>query len=191
MALAPLIAAADLSARGITSSAAVEDINAASAAIREAAGCAITRETSTVTMPAEVSRRFELPARPVVSVSSVLLDGEAVTDYVLRGSSIWRETSWSAPGAIPSELTVTFTHGWASVPEDIVDLACSLVAGAEAERDGGPRRGVAYERIDDYQVGYVQDAKAERVSAFELPERTVAMLRRRFGARSVVSGSVR
>lgn len=193
MALTPLITAADLSARGINDAdpALAADIDSASAAIRDAAGCAITQETSTVRLVTEASRRLELPARPVVSVASVTLDDVPVTDYMLRGSSLWREIAWQAPGAVPSVLTVTFTHGYAATPADIIDLACSLVAGAQAERAAGPRRGVAYERIDDHQIGYIQDAAAERVSAFELPERTVAMLRRRFGSSSVVSGSVR
>lgn len=189
--LSPLITAADLSARGIPLDRADVDIASASAAIRDAAGCAIAHETSTVTFPAEASRRIELPARPVRAVTSVLLDGVVVTDWVLRGSSLWRDSWWSSPCEIPSEVTVTFEHGFDEVPEDIVDLACSLVAGAQAERASGSHRGEAYTRIDDYQVGYVQDAAAERVSAFELPERTRAMLRRRFGSGSVVAGSVR
>ena len=193
MSLAPLITAADLSARNIdtTDDALVADLNSASAAIRDAAGCAITRETSTVTFPTEASRRIELPSRPVISVATVLLDGEPVTDWLLRGSSLWRECWWQSPGDIPHALTVTFTHGLAEVPADIVDLACSLIAGAQAERSEGPRRGKAYERVDDYQVGFIQAPDAERVSAFELPERTRTMLRRRFGSGSVVAGSVR
>lgn len=192
MTLAPLITAADLTVRGIDTSDAgttAADIASASDAIRDAAGCAITRQTSTVTFTAEASRRIELPARPVVSVDQVLLDGVLVTDWTLVGGSLWREDGWGTPGNVPSALTVTFTYGWSDLPADIVDLACSLVAGAQRERADGAHRGIAYERVDDYQVGFVQTD--ERVTAFELPDRTRAMLRRRFGATSTTAATVR
>lgn len=192
MALAPLVTVADLSARGIDTSdatAVAADIDAASDAIRDAAGCAITRQTSTVVFAAEASRRVELPARPVVSVTTVLLDGSPVTDWTLIGSSLWRESGWATPGNVPAVMTVTFTHGWDAVPADVVDLACSLIAGAQQERVAGSHRGKAYERVDDYQVGFIP--ADDHVSAFEIPDRTRTMLRRRFGTASAVAGTVR
>lgn len=195
MALTPLAAVADLTARGIDTSD-TDRINAllasASSAVRDAAGSAISRETSTVTLWTEASRRIELPARPVASVASVTLDGVAVTDYRLRGSALWRDCYWQLPHDTPGELEVTFTHGYATVPADIVDLVCSLVAAglAAAEEAYDPKRGKSYERIDDYQYG-MQTGGDELVSPMELPERTRAWLRSRFGTGSTVMGTVR
>jgi len=199
VALAPLATAADLSAYGIditNTTAVVQVLAAASAAVRDAAGCAITRETSTVTLSTDASQRFELPARPVVSVASVTLNGVTLTegtDYVLRGSNLWRVGQpWQERGDIPSELVVTFTHGLAETPADIVDLVCSLAGAAlSAMSDGyASHAGVQYESIDDYRVGYETGADAT-ASVMELPERTRLSLRRRFGNPFMVAGSVR
>jgi hypothetical protein len=195
VALAPLAAVADLTARGIdTSNTDRIDalLDAASASVRDAAGSAISRATSTVTLWTEASRRIELPARPVVSVASVTLDGVTVTDYKLRGSALWRDCYWQMPRDTPGEVVVTFTHGYATVPADVVDLVCSLVAAGNAATEDGydPKRGMSYERIDDYQYGMTTGAD-EVVSPMELPERTRAWLRSRFGASSTVVGTVR
>lgn len=194
MALAPLAGTEDLEARGIVvdEDAAEVLLAAASDAVRAEAGSAISRHTSTVRFVTEASRRLELPARPVVSVDSVLLDGVPVTDWVLRGSSLWRSCRWHSPGGVPSEVTVTFTHGYEDVPGVVVDLVCALVAaGASAMGDGyDPKRRMSYERIDDYQYG-LRTGEDEIVSVMELPKRTAAMLRRRFGGGSLVAGTVR
>ena len=198
MAYAPLATAADLSARGISvdNVEAVEALlAAASAAVRDAAGAPISDQTSTVTLWTEASRRIELPARPVRSVASVILDGVTLvanTDYVVRGSSLWRDCQWQAQGDVPSSLVVTFTHGLAEVPADIVDLVCNLVgAGLTAVGEGyATNAGKQYESVDDYRVGYATGADAVS-SVMELPERTVRSLRARFGPTTVVVGTVR
>jgi hypothetical protein len=195
VALEPLAAEADLTARGIdTSNTDQTDalLAAASAAVRGAAGSAITRDTSTVTFWTEASRRVELPAKPVNSVASVTLDGVTVTDYVVRGSSLWRSHPWHQYGQVPGQLVVEFEHGYDEVPADIVDLVCSLVAAGQAAAADGydPKRGVAYERGDDYGYGMATGSD-EVVSPMELPAKTRAWLRRRFGSGASVVGSVR
>ncbi len=198
MALEPLAGVADLRARRIDTTDADRTqtlLTAASASIRDAAGCSITRATSTVRLWTEASRRIELPARPVHTVTAVVLDDVPVTNYKLRGSSLWRDTYWQHPGAIPAELVVTFDHGWDDVPQDIVDLCCSLVAAglAAAANESGaynPGRGIAYERVDDYQYGKTQ-GQDEIISPMELPERTRQALRTRFGTVGAVVGTVR
>lgn len=187
MALSPLITSADLSARSITADGATgADIASASAAIREHAG-PITIGTGTIVVPGTRDQWLSLPVQPITAVSSVLIGETAVTDWRLIGGRLWRALGWWTICG-PEAVTVTLTYGLATVPADIVDLACSLVAGAQREREQGSHRGVAYERGDDYQIGYLQDAAAERVSAFELPERTKAMLRERFGGGAYVTG---
>lgn len=194
MATTQLATAADLSARGITGDYATLSalLDAATDAVRAEAGTIISRETSTVTFPTEASRRIELPARPVHAVTSVLLDGEAITDWHLRGTSLWRESPWQRRGAIPSELTVTFEHGWDLAPAAVVDIVCALVAGGLAAVAEGydPKRRMSYERIDDYQYG-LRTGDDEITSVMELPRRTTDLLRRRFGIGSAVVGSAR
>ena len=183
----------DLEVRGINAGQAEAALlAAASDAIRAEAGSLIGRATSTVTFSTEASRRLELPARPVISVDSVRLDGEPVADYKVRGSSLWRDCYWQRPGAVPSEVEVTFTHGWDPIPAVVIDLVCSLVAaGVSAIGDNyDPKRRMSYERIDDYQYG-LRTGDDEITSVMELPPRTTAMLRRRFGIGSTVTGSVR
>src|SRR5690606_6300853 len=149
-----------------------------SAAVREAAGVCITLETSTFTIPTEPSRRVDLPVRPVRSVESVTLDGETVTDYLVRGSAIWRDIPWQRTGAIPGELVIEATHGLDEVPADIVKLVCTLVAAGliEAEEGLGANRGVSGEGVDDYRISFTR-GEDEVVDKTELPERTRNMLR--------------
>lgn len=170
-----------------------ELLAAASDAVRGAAGGPISRATSTIRMSTEPSRRIELPARPVHSVTDITLDGEPVLDAVLRGSNLWRPTPWQEHGAIPSEIVLTMDHGRDAVPGDVVDLVCSLVAaGLAAAEDGyDPKRQLAYERIDDYQAGFRQGDN-EVLTPMELPEATRRWLRSRFGMQGVVVlGTVR
>lgn len=200
MALASLATVADLSVRGVDTSdvaAITELLAAASSAVREAAGVAITRATTTVTLWTTPTRRIDLPGPPVVSVDSVVLDGTTLTvdtDYVLRGHALWRVncTTWQYIGDPPSELVVTYTHGLAEVPADIVDLVCSLVAaGVSRAADGyDPHVGETYESIDDSRTGFAIGADAV-ASVMELPDRTRRWLARRFGGSSVVVGSFR
>lgn len=194
MATTHLATAVDLALRGITGDgdllAALLD--AATDAVQAEAGTLVARATSTVTFPTEASRRIELPARPVRAVTSVQLDGVEVTDWHLRGSSLWRESLWQRRGAIPSDLTVTFEHGWDPVPSAVVDIVCALVAGglAAASEAYDPKRRMSYERIDDYQYG-LRTGDDEITSVMELPRRTTDLLRRRFGIGSAVVGSAR
>lgn len=195
--MADLASVEDLAARGIDTSDtdAVEAfLAAASAAVRNAAGSTITRQVSTVVMWTEPSRRIELPARPVRGVSVVELDGEPVTDWVLRGSCLWRDCRWQRPGDIPSELAVTFDHGFDVVPADVVDLVCAMVGAAlAASADGGyaSTTGKTYESIDDYRVGFTVGVDAV-ASVMEVPPRTAKSLRKRFGIPGVtVLGVVR
>jgi hypothetical protein len=188
VALTDLAAVADLNARGIDTSdgpLVTALLASASAAVRDAAGVPITEITATIVLSTPEGRRLRLPG-PVRSVAAVLLDGEALTDWTLRGGDLWRAEGWQCRGDIPSEAEVTLTFGLPEVPADIVDLVCLLVgAGVKlAAEEYAARAGVigVTERVDDYQYG-VQYAQGEAatVSPMELPERTRAMLARRFG----------
>lgn len=200
MALAPLATVADLAALGIdTTNPALADflLNSVSAEVRDAAGVQITLATSTVTIATEASRRIELPGYAIRSVASVELDGEPLTegvDYKFRAGSLYRVgCPWRRPGEIPSELTVTYDHGFDEVPADIVRTVCLYVAAginAAAEKFAG-HRGLQYVSIDDYREGYLSGTD-EVVDPAGLTERTRDNLRARFGgAGPVVYGSTR
>ena len=148
-------------------------LDSVSEAVRSAAGCPITLGEWTVDLPGEQSRKLDLPCRAVRDVSKVLVDGQPIEDWKLFGSSLYREEPWSTFGGIPSTVTVTFRGGWDPIPADIVRLVCSYVA-------AGAHAGIAYERLDDAQVGYTHDGA--QIDVTELPEATRRSLRNRFGA---------
>lgn len=189
MALAPLATVADLEARGLTvdaSETAVVNVylGVASAAVREAAGTAISRTTSTVSLEGPAGQWLTLPGPPIVSVASVAIDGRTVTDWRLRSERLWRAAGWS--GCEPSEVDVTQTHGLVDVPEDIVDLVCRMVAAAlKAYRseDGGEGlavdKEVTSERLGDWAVTYGSDG---RVTEMELTQFWRDRLAARFGS---------
>jgi hypothetical protein len=141
--MAALATIADLEARGVTvspdeTSAVNVYLEVASALVRDAADSPVSEETSTVTLTGTRDDWLRLPGGPV------------------RRSGGW------ASGPEPSEVTVTYLHGLAVVPADIVDLVCRL-AGQElvALRSGETgSRPLKTERIGDYSAGYDTDAWA-------------------------------
>ena len=189
MSLVPLAYVSDVQALGITTTntALVQSlIDSVSAEVREAAGCPITVTESTVTLRGVRNQFIALPGGPIRSVDTVTLDGTAVTDYKIRDNRLWRLAGW---GDVDEDVVVTYTHGFDAPPADITRLVCLMVAaGVNAAADGfAGHRGVAYESIDDYRIGY-QQGDAENVDPTALPERTKRALRDRFGAGVHVTG---
>lgn len=188
MALAPLASTADLQARGIDTTDAVlvaTKLDEASDAVRNAAGVPISQTTSTVTLPGTEERWLDLPGQPVTAVVTVLIDGAAVTDHKFVGGRLWRSCGWQTYCGEPSEVTITMTHGYATVPADIVGLVCDFAIAGINNATEGSRAGVVAEAIDDYRAQFAtgEDAQA---SVMEVPERTRLMLRSRFGGGAFV-----
>ncbi|MEV6174883.1 hypothetical protein AB0L99_42595 [Streptomyces sp. NPDC051954] len=193
MALDPLATQSDLEARGLavdaseTAMVAVY-LDVASTAVREAAGSPISETTSTITLEGEPGQWLTLPGLPVSAVSSVTVDGEAVTDWRLRSHRLWRACGWS-PGCGPSEVEVVQTHGLDPVPSDIVDLVCRITATAladyRADADGGglAAADIRSERIGDYSVTY---GDAGLITTMELPDYLRERLAARFGGGAVL-----
>jgi hypothetical protein len=188
MALAALATTADLAARGLTVTAeetAVAEtyLDVASTAVREAAGVPISQTTSTVTLEGQASEWLTLPGVPIISVASVEIDGEAVTDWRLRSHRLWRACGWSS-GCGPSEVEVTQTHGLADVPADIVDLVCRITSTALADYRADPEGAglaagdIRAERIGDYSVTYGSEGL---ITSMELPDYLRERLAARFG----------
>ena len=158
-------------------------LEVASSSITAAAGSPIMRGTHTVVLPGVDRKRQPLPFRPVISVESVLVDGVLDNSWKLIGDALYRDKDWASPNE-PTSVQVTFTAGFMNVPEDVKRLCCSMVAAGLAQTENGGLKthaGIAYERIDDYQVGYTQGENA-LVDAMQLPEATCKMLRTRFSS---------
>lgn len=183
MALTPLATTADLSARGVDSGERDLALAVASAAVRDAAGVAISSETSTVTVVASESRVLALPG-PVTAVSAVTVDGSAVSDYAVLPNGLWRTCGW---GTYPTLVTVTFTHGYATVPADIVDLTCQLAIAwlTHTSGGGGSTAGLTDVAIDDARESYTDEA-AGQVSPVFIPQVTRDWLAARFGGGATV-----
>lgn len=188
MTLAALATLADLTARGLTVTAEEETVaetylDVASTAVREAAGVPISQTTSTVALEGEATQWLSLPGPPIVSVASVEIDGEAVTDWLLRSHRLWRRCGWS-PGCDPSEVEVVQTHGLTPVPSDIVDLVCRIAATAladyraDVEGAGLAAGDIRSERIGDYAVSYGSHGL---ITSMELPDYLRERLAARFG----------
>lgn len=193
MALEPLATVASLSGIGAVfpdEPATLGQIAAASAAIREAAGQVIAPPT-TIDLPLTGTRErwLTLPVSPVREVAKVQIDGIEAGDWRLRSGRLWRARGWWTHDG-PAEVVVTLTYGLDECPIDLLPLIASLVAGQKAAVEEGydPKRSLAYERIDDYQYGLRQGGD-EVLSPVELTARTTAMLARRFGGGTYVTGS--
>ena len=165
-------------------------LDAASAAVRDAAGVPISRAVSDLVIPVvSCGQWLDLGVAPVVSVAGVELNGVPVTDWSLVNGVLWRAGGW---GSLPDVVAVTVTHGYDPVPADIVLLVCELAGAvvAAAGEGGGveTRLGVQSERIDDYSVSF-ETGQGGSASLLDLPERARAALRRRFGGGAFVTGS--
>lgn len=159
-------------------------LDAASTAIRDAAGCQISQETSTITVDALGGQRLKLPGVPVVSVASVLVDGASVTDWRLVQGGLWRRCGWGHHNS-PVTVTVTYTHGFVAVPEDIKLLCCEFAAaGINAANESlEVKARLAYEGVDDYRVGFQQGAD-QLAGVMEIPPLTRDRLAARFGGQT-------
>ena len=183
MALPDLASSADLSARGVEdpdSALAATMLTVASALVREAAGSPILSATVTVAWwVTEWSEWETVPVRPLRSVASVTLDGEAVTDHKVVHNDLWRRDGWYIDE--PVEIEATLTAGLPSVPETIKQLVCDLaILGINKAAEGALDPRVIAERIDDYSVTF-SDAGVAVASAMTIPSATRSALRARFG----------
>lgn len=163
-------------------------VNAATAVVQEAAGGQRILQVTgdVITLTGTTDSWLPLPQLPVTAVTAVLLDGDALTvgapgsgglTYRRRGSRLWRGSGWQQYRGEPSEITVTYTHGYAPGAQGL-ELARSAVLGlaraAYANASGATR-----EQSDDYQVAY------ERASvAMEANPYLRRALRRQYGQRA-------
>lgn len=194
--MADLISVSDLTDYGVviadTETAVVGRlIRSASAAVCRAAGAPIIQATSTVTLTVFDGQLLRLPGLPIQSVESVVdvSDGSALEGWIPVTSGLYRRDGWGAsnvPGLEgPQQVTVTYTHGYAAVPDDVAELVVSMViAGLEAYRSGdlGLNNGrVSSVGVDDFKESYATGLEVEAVTPMTLPSRTRHWLAAQFG----------
>jgi hypothetical protein len=176
--LLPLASAADMAARDISPDRYTSvSLAVASAVVRGAAGVPISATTATIATPGTWGCYLDVPG-PVTAATTVTIDGDAVSDFVVWPAYLYRAAGWGSPASV---VVMTLTTG-SVVPEDIIQLVCELAVLVSASSAVDPR--VASESVDDYQVSYRGDAA---MSTIELPKATRDSLRARF-ASSPVTG---
>jgi hypothetical protein len=160
---------------------------AATAVVQEAAGQRILLvEDEQITLAGTTASWLRLPQAPVRSVSSVLLDGDAVTvgaagsggsTYRLQGTRLWRGDGWQRYVGEPSEITIVYSHGY-DTDEQGIELARAAVIGLARAPYSNPSA-VSREAIDDYQVAYQTVSAAMEASTY-----LRRALRRQYGPRA-------
>lgn len=138
-------------------------LDMASSKIRRACNQTLTLVTDDeVTLSGAYTSMLFLPEIPVVSVASVLLDGTALVYGT--GSGVNDGYSWTPFGSLTrlgdrwpigvDNVVVTYTHGFATVPDDI-RTACAELAAAMFQNP----LGVNSETVDGYSVSYADAVK--------------------------------
>ena len=110
-----------------------------------------------------------LPELPVVEVASVSLAGTplvVLTDYKLAvGGMLVRQRGYRSWPIGIQDIEVTYTHGYATIPDDIRGVAARAAsrlfqAGLRAEETGGVL-GIASKSLGDFSVSYTAEGSAE------------------------------
>lgn len=119
---------------------------------------------------------LSLPQRPVTDVSSVEIDGAAVTDWRRYGARLWRSRGWASSSTEPSTVSVTYSHGHADSAQELQLARGAVLA---VVRDWAANPGAATTlKIDDYAETY--SAMAARL---ETSTHLRAGLRRQYSQR--------
>lgn len=114
-----------------------------------------------ITLDVDGSRtKLFLPELPVISIASVVEDGETLTvtdDYKLGQYGILHRIGAYWTSGIQT-VTITYTHGYATIPEDVVSIctraaARSYQSGLRAAALQGVA-GVQAQTLGDYSVQY-------------------------------------
>lgn len=144
----------------------------------------IAVEDDEIELPGAASGWLALPQRPVTAVTSVEVDGEALTvgtDCRLVGSRLWRNVGWASCAWEPTTVTVVYDHGYAD-GHQLLQLArsatLSLIKGVYGNPGGATRLA-----IDDYSEAF--EAMSAQMDASEF---LVRRLQRQYGR---PAGSIR
>jgi len=118
----------------------------------------------TITLDSTGGVRLFLPELPVISVSSVVEDGETLIvddDYKLGQHGILHRitTTWTAGIQI---IAITYSHGYTTIPDDIVAVCVRAAsrayqAGLKAADSAGIP-GIASKSLGDFSVSFQSEA---------------------------------
>lgn len=150
--MAALATSADLTRFGYTPPANADALlDRASVRIRLAAGHqTITTDTSTVTFPPSpenIRKLWQFPATALQSVVRADNSEDITSDCMLVGNDLilprYANCSYMYPaGGLAwyafTSLSVTYDHGFATLPDELVELVCSVamrLSGTKANRD--------------------------------------------------------
>lgn len=138
----PLADAADLSARlGITFTTAQQTranalLDDAAAAVRNYCRQQFTRVVDdTAILEGSPEEWLYLPERPVVSINTVTAGGALLASgfWRLQNDALFRYGGWdtrfygaASPWNQPNTIVVVYTHGYLTIPDDIVGVVCKL-----------------------------------------------------------------
>ena len=171
-AVSPFATEAELEAytgTSISSDRAAILLDLASGAIRAYTNQTITYGSTTVILPGNFGHVLDLPERPVSAITLVKIGDTTLTvdtDYVWDGAhTLYRGTKvdgvlsvngpdylidgwgdWGGPGA---QVTVVYSHGFASIPNDVKGVCLALAARSLTSPDG-----VNSESVGSYSVSY-------------------------------------
>lgn len=160
-ALPPFATAAELAAMmqtPVDGTAADLALASASAMIRSWTRQSITRVVDDVAKLRVIDcRELVLPQRPIESVSEVKVNSVVLVDWVLSGDRLLRAGGWHhLPGTTtypdPGLVQVTYTHGWADVPDDVRAVCLDLASTTLTNPSG--LRSVS---IDDYSRTFASE----------------------------------
>lgn len=122
-------------------------------------------EDDEITLDVQPHRtRLFLPELPVIEVSAVVEDEDELTvtdDWKLGQHGILHRAGGRCWAAGVQIVTVTYTHGYANIPDDIVDVCTRAAARVyqaglkAAEAEGVP--GVASKSLGDFSVSFAAE----------------------------------
>lgn len=173
---------------GFDTASAILALEACTAVVQAAAGgqriVQVADEAATVVGTTDSYLR--LPQWPVTAVSSVTLDGAALTagapgsgsaTYRLVGDRLWRGCGWQTYCGEPSTVGFVYTHGYAAGRQEL-QLGRGTVLSLSRGLFENPS-GVVREQIDDYAVAY-----AEAEAALDARPSLKALIRKQYGPKA-------
>lgn len=144
-------------------------------------------ENDVVALQTDFAGGVRLPQRPVTAVSSVVVLGETVDpdtyEWTSQGTLVRTYGFWS------STVTVTYSHGYETIPADVAQVVAELAAAKLTAPEGNVRS----ESIGSYSVSYgdspateLTDDQRKLLDQYRNPGRPIPTLRTR---RSTLDGT--
>lgn len=154
-------------------------VECATSVVQEAAGGQriVQVLSDTAELLGTTASRLELPQLPVTAVTSVTLDGSAVSQGTASGtwrrpgtSWLWRDKGWATTPGEPSAVLVVNDHGYPTGDQNLQfgrNAVLGLLRGVFGNAEGATRV-----QIDDYAAAY--EALTARMEASPHLQRALA-----------------